>query len=54
MQDCHDVNVYTLKEVGVPLTAMGRAAAVDLDPPTGRGAVSPAASTTSHKATSRL
>ena len=33
----------TLKEVGVPLTAMGRAAATDLEPPTGSGAVSPAA-----------
>lgn len=33
----------TLKEVGVPLTAMGRAAATDRDPATGNGAASPAA-----------
>ena len=32
----------TLKEVGVPLTAMGRDAATDCEPATGRGAVSPA------------
>ena len=34
-----------MKEVGVPLTAMGRAAAADRDPATGNGAVSPAATT---------
>ncbi len=32
----------TLKEVGVPLTGMGLAAATDWEPATGMGAVSPA------------